>query len=246
MADLIKRYSGATDGTGPSPIVWNKIPLAEILMNPASGHGFFQRFINAGPTHATTGTTIGGWICNHITNAGTIAAANIEGGGIVLTTAATENDGMQMQTGEAFVADKDSRIVFGCRVAIGDADAADMFVGLTTLDTDIAQTNPNDCIGFTVADGSVNINYKVDTTGTASVVDSGADAADGAYVNLEFYVDRESSVEFYVDGVLKGKTSAGIPVDEPLGAALAMVSGSAGAKTLSVAWVYAYQWRIAR
>lgn len=246
MADLIKRYSGATDGTGPSPIVWNKIPLAEILMNPASGHGFFQRFINTGPTHATTGTTIGGWICNYVANAGTIAAANIEGGGIVITPATTENDGMQIQTGEAFVADTDSRIVFGCRVALADADQSDMFVGLTTLDTDIAQSNPNDCIGFTVADASANINYKVDTAGTASVVDSGADAADATYVNLEFYVDRESSVEFYVDGVLKAKATSGIPVDEPLGAALAIVTGEAAANTLSVAWAYAYQWRIAR
>ena len=65
---VIRKYGTATNSprtTGPSPIVWNKIPRAEIAFNPGKGFGFFSDFLAVGTANAG-GTTLidesGPWI----------------------------------------------------------------------------------------------------------------------------------------------------------------------------------------
>jgi len=236
----ILKYGGATNSprTGaPAPIVWNKIPLLEIGLNPGKGFGFYDDFINKLLSSTTyTGATV------TAINSSTLVDGGVEGGVLVMTPDTSENDGIQMQFGEAFKLDSDSNIAFGARVALADADQMDIFAGLAIADTTILG-GVTDCIGFKVADGSANILYQVNKdSGDTSGTDSGADASDATYVNLECIITGESKAEFYVDGDLKATATSGFPNDEVLAPSLAVLTGEGAANTLSVDWAYFYQW----
>jgi len=237
---LINKYGGATNSprtTAPSSIVWNNIPLAEILLNPGKGFGFYEDYLNV-PLSTTTdkNATV------TVVNSSTLVDGGLEGGTLVLTPDTAENDGAQLQYAESFYLDDDSNIAFGARVALLDADQMDVFVGLSITDTSILASAPSDNIGFVVADASANINYIVNKNTAGANVDTGSDAADATYVRLECLITGEDTAKFYVDGVLKATATSGFPNDEVLAPSIAVLTGEAVANTLSVDWSYFYQW----
>ena len=240
---IINKYGGASSSpraTGPSPIVWNNIPLGEIVLTGGGkGFGIFDDFIQK----PMTTTTYPGVIVTAAT-AGTLVDGGVEGGVLVLTPGTSEDNGIQMQWGEGFYIDSDSNIAFGARIALLDADQTDIFAGLAITDTTILG-GVTDCIGWKVADGSANLLYQVNKdSGDTSGTDSGEDAADTTYVRLECLVTGESKAEWYVDGVKVATSTSGFPNDEVLCPSLAVLTGEAAANTLSVDWFYAYQWYV--
>lgn len=237
---LINKYGGATNSprtTAPSSIVWNNIPLAEILLNPGKGFGFFDDYLNV-PLSTTTDKNA------TVTAAGTstLSDGQLEGGTMVMTPGTTENNGIQVQYGEGFYLDDDSNIAFGARVALLDASQMDVFVGLSITDTSILASAPTDNIGFVVVDESANINYIVNKNSAGANVATGSAAVDATYVRLECLITGEDTAKFYVDGVLKATATSGFPNDEVLAPSLAVLTGAAAANTLSVDWSYFYQW----
>jgi len=238
------KYGGAGGdgyGTGPSPIVWNKIPVLEIMANPNKGWGYFDQCI-VGPTVSTGGTTLPPYIVSQVGAAGDIEDAALEGGVLAIEPPGTENQGMQFQTCSAFVADTDTMLAFGVRVKFTDVLQQDFYAGLAIADTDIAQTLPADVIGFNIADASANILYCVNTTSTVTPVDTGEDATADTFVRLEAIVTHEKSVKFYVDGVLTNTVTASIPTDTAMAMSVAQVTGEGVANFAYLDWHYAYQW----
>jgi len=253
---LIGKYGGATSSprtTAPAPIVWNKIPLGEILLNPGKGFGFFDDFLT-GFTASTGGTTYNGtsgqWIASAVTAAGDIEPLNLEGGALWLETAATENNGMQIQSPENFVIDTDCSLAFGARIATVDADQGELHVCLTTVDTDVSGSNANDFVGFTTADEAATLNYMVQTGGAGTATTTGITLANTTYNNLEVLIEGEEKARLYVDGVLVATidddTSTditdGLPTDTVMALSLGCLTGEGTDNGIYLDWAYCYQW----
>jgi len=243
MANII--LPGVASDRGLPCIVREQIPMGDIALNPTRGYGFFDDFV-LGAAHATTGTTLPGWIVSEITD-GQIQPGDEVGGSIVFVTPATDNNGIQAQTSEFVMPDVLYKIAFGARIKVVDADQQDVFIGLCTADTDVAQTVPNDAIGFKITDQSANLLYYCQKDGTgATGTDTGVDVVDATYFTVAALVTEEKKVQFYVDNSLVAtyETVANIPDDEALAFVIANVAGEGTANSLTIDWAYCFQWVI--
>jgi len=239
-------YRGAANRNGPSPIVYDLVPEAVLTgTDPGLGFGFYQNFV-LGASHATTGTTVPGWIVNYVGGAGTIAAGTVEGGNIVLNSSGTEDQGMQMQTHESFYIDADSKIVFGARLSVADADQSDTYLGLSIHDTDIAQSIPDDNVGFSLVDAAADLYTNIELSGTATNTDTTHDMVDGAITRLECFIAREDSIHFLDNGVEKipGTAVTYLPLDQQLAMSLAHVTGATATDALALYHIYCWQWYV--
>ena len=240
MANLA-RYAGVSDGIGPSPIVWDEIPKLEIEARPSTGFGFYDQFGGALVDH-TGGTTCKGWVVDYIANAGDINPAEAFGGGIIILPAGAEDDGMQLQKPEAWEPLAGYSIAMGAKVTFSDADQTDFFLGLSTVDADILGSNPNDMIGFIVADGSATLNYIIRKDGSGSATTTGETLTNTTF-KLEVLITGKGNAKFYVDGVLViESTSSNIESEEEMGFAIAHLLGATAADSVTVNWAYCYQW----
>lgn len=238
-------YRGAANRDGPSPIIYDRIPEALIKgTDPGLGHGFFDDFV-LGVGAATGSTTLPGWIAS-VVGSGTLVAGTTEGGSIVLTPSGTENQGIQIQTSEAYYADTDCMLAFGARFSVADADQTDTYVGLSIHDTDVAQSIPDDNIGFSIVDASASIYTNIELSGTPTNTDTGVDAEDAVVIRLECLVDREEAIHFYIDGVeyISGTAVTYLPLDQQLAMTVAQVNGAGAANAMVLHWCYAWQWYI--
>jgi len=252
MGDLILNPTGGTYGTGPALGVWQRIPtgLVNGLM-PGKGHGFFDHFLGAiGMATGTSATLLSTGAMSYMYyeyTAGDVAAASLEGGVITLNGAA-DTQGCQLRTDPAFVADTDSRLAWGCRYKMVDADQVNVVMGLAVAGNDY----PGEIAG-TTADaivtrhtGDATIFYQVNTAaGGMTATTTGADdVVDDTWTTVDCFVDKEDRVEFWVNGVLKVSyvTTANIPKDTPLAFVVANEGKETSNNYLYLDWVYAYQW----
>ena len=236
------RYGGASEGSGPSPIVFGQIPRLTALEFPNRCWGVYEDFSKAFADDSA-GTVVTGWIADYVGGAGVFTPNNAVGGGVIFDPANVDGQGLQIMTQELFKPTAGQKICFGASVAAGDADDSDLFVGLTTIDVDILGSNANDMAGLIVADGSANINYIVRKDGSGDATDTGEDLANAAAVRLEAVVDGVSGVDFYVDGVrVVQSTSSNINTGEEMSFAVAyLVGASTATATCTVKWAYCYQ-----
>jgi hypothetical protein len=240
MGNFIRKYGGAArEGVGPRGIVWNKIPRDEIASDPGRGFGFFDHFLR--PVRSTT-TSWWGTVTRYGT--GTLNKSGEEGGVLQLRphTSSQTDTGIQIQGDTVFVADTDTYLAFGARVKFTTAAAVTACVGLLVADSDIAANIA------TVADGinfrltaAADINYMVHTAASTEV-DTGDNASDDTYVDLEMLVQGERQVLIYVDGVETASVTTGIPVDTPMAFSLASEATTDANTYMSVDWAYCYSW----
>jgi len=229
--------ANAVDSKMMSPIIANLIPQ-EVVNGSLYGRGFgiTEQMIKL-PDSTTA------WSGYTVTNTnGTLVDAQEEGGALTFTVAGGDNDLIQVQAAEAFYVDADTMIAGECRVKAVDVLQQDLFFGLSITDTSIGATAPSDAIGIGLADGSANIVYLVTKNSAGSYTDTGADAADATYVRLGMVVDGESSVKFYVDGVLVSTVTSGLPNDEVLALSVSNMAGEGAANNATFSYWYMYQW----
>jgi hypothetical protein len=237
---------GATIGTTglyPSATIVSAIPIGVRNGSNPYSFGFYDRFTE-GFAASSAGVTLNGWIASEVTD-GNIVPASIEGGGATFNTAATENNGIQVQKPPSMLVRGNWRTAFETSVSLVDADQCDLAVGLATADTDVAQTRPDDFIGFYIADGAADIYCVANDGTTATGVDTGSDASDGTYVKLGFVIDESGGeVRFYVNGNEAKSTTSNLPGSTTeLGATLAIVTGEAAnnAATFPYCFCYTFQ-----
>lgn len=165
----------------------------------------------------------------------TFAQGDASGGQLLITTAANDNDGGNYQlNGESFKFKTTNIIYFGAfGIKISDAAQSDFFVGLAITDTDILG-GVTDRVGFQCLDGESDIKAMLEKDSTETLTASLGTLADATAVDLEFYWDG-SKVEFFVNGVSKGKPAVtNLPDDEELRATIQFLNGAAGAETMSM------------
>jgi len=204
------------DAIGPDVIKWD------------------ERFLNAGALSADDPL---GWTVTLVeAGAGesTVTRAATVGGGLVLTSDANEDDGINMQLkGEAFKLNSSCKgLYFYAKLQTNEATQSDFLVGLCITDTTLLG-GMTDGIYFEKLDGGTGISAVTEKDSTETQSDSLAVLAADTDVELEFYYDG-AKVEFFINGVSVASHTANICDDEDLTPSLHFLTGSAAAKTLTI------------
>ena len=160
------------------------------------------------------------------------------GGGWVFTTAAADNDGVQIQANsEMAYFGGPYPAYFGVRFRVATIDNHDCFFGCAITDTSILAGCTDD-IGFRMVDNDASISFITELNSAETTVELAELVANTA-VTLEFYYDGVTTVTYYVNGVEAGSvetTIANMPDDEHLAPAIALLTGAGGASVMTVLW----------
>lgn len=163
------------------------------------------------------------------------------GGALLITTGTNENDGISMQlgaaAGENILLNGTDHLYVGARLALGDADQSDLWVGVAVTDTDLLG-GVTDSISFRSPDASGNVFFVVENTNVEDSIAAGV-LTDGGYVDLEFLYDGES-VTGYFNGTAigcVGKASVAFPDDQEMRLSLEFLTGEGNANTCTVEWL---------
>jgi hypothetical protein len=179
--------------------------------------------------------------------ASTVTQPDAAFGEILLTTAAADNDGVQLQKlGEAFLPVIGKKMWFKTRFRISDATQSDFLLGLAVLDTTAivaAGDGVPDGVFFQKDDAStsVSIYSQLDTT-TGQTTAAGVHTMVAATnVDLGFEYDGLVSIKYFVNDVHKGTLAVSsllLPNTE-ITPTIAFLTGEAVAKTMNVDYIFA-------
>lgn len=163
------------------------------------------------------------------------------GGALLITTAANDNDGINLQlggvAGESIQLDGQYPLYCGIRLAVSAVTQSDLLFGVTVTDTE-ATAAVTDGMYFRSADGLATLQFVTEKNSLESATTVHT-LVDATYVTLEFYFDG-TTVFAYVDDVLMTSQSADLstfPDDEELRATLSFLTGAAAAITLTAEWM---------
>lgn len=211
------------DAYGPDVVKWSSDFVNKQLVAADAPLGWTVTLVEAGAGEST------------------ITSGNVTGGVLLLTTDANDNDGINMQlTGEAFkMTTSQAMAYYGIRLQANEVVQSDLLVGLCITDTDLLG-GLTDGAYFRKVDGSAVIETITEKnsgeTATAAVKTLIVDT----WTTLELVYDYAMSVPhvyFFVDGVQVAEHLLTIPDDEELTPSIHFLSGSVGAKILSVDWL---------
>lgn len=199
---------GTAAGKGPSPIIWQEVPLLDIMLNPELGFVYFDDFL--GPIDVTSGD---GWTLTQVDTKGSILGDVAEQGGVLTVTSATgdsPDDGIQGQLKNCmFKPASGTKIYFEARVKMGDA-TQQYFIGLAGVDTTLMASGVMDdvvdkCGFYHEAASTDNKISAISSRLTSEEKDTDvATNTDGVYMKVGFVIDGLTRVDYYVNGVNVG------------------------------------------
>lgn len=212
------------------------------LPDPTEWHTYFNDFDTYVAAQWTV-TSVG---------VATQALTDINGGAILLTNAAADNDSTQLQkVGESFLLTAGKRTFFKARFKVSDATQSDFVIGLAVLDTTLMGAvdgdGVTDGIFFSKDDGDAQLDVQVqkDTTTGQVRATNVATVASDTFLTVAWAYDGVSEVKYYVNDVHVGTldgTSTYLP-DTELTVSFGVMNGEAVAKTMTVDYVFAAQER---
>ena len=172
----------------------------------------------------------------------TIALTPGAGGLAVMTSAANENDGIQIQlNGEAFLMDDAYPLYCGCRFKVEDADQTDFLFGVCITDTTLLG-GMTDGVYVQTVDATAAMTLEIEKDSTATKIAIGT-LTDDTFVIVEFIFDG-TNIDCWVDGTLQTRpVNTNLPDDEELTPSLAMLTGEAVANTVTIDWLRVFQIR---
>jgi hypothetical protein len=170
------------------------------------------------------------------------------GSSMLITTAANEYDGINLQVkGESFKLTASKPLYFGCKFKVSDATQSDIFVGLAETDTTLMATATAHAIAlggdgafFSKLDASTTLAGKMYLDGAqTATADYGTALIDDTYVTCEIYWNG-STLFYYIDGTMVNRIAASLG-DGEMTPSINFRAGAAAAKTMSVAWLKCFQ-----
>lgn len=223
--------NGLTNNKKSDPLGFLGMP------DPTKFHTFFDDFDKY---------TAGDWVITTTeagTGSATEALSSADGGELLLTNAAGDNDldflqwaGGSGSVYESYLFETGKKLFFKAKFQVSDATQSDLVMGLQIVDTTpLAVT---DGVYFIKADASTTLNMVVikDSTSTTTAIGTMANATD---IEVAFYYDGVSKVYGYADGVLKGSSVVtNLPDDEELAVSFGIQNGEAVAKTMTVDYIF--------
>ena len=199
--------------------------------------------------------TAGDWVIT-TTEAGggdaTEALADGDGGLLVITNDAADNDSDELQWAggsggviESFKFEAAKGLYFKTRFKVSDATQSDFAIGLIITDTTIID-GVTDGIFFEKDDGSTSVNLIIKKDSTETSVSCGT-AADDTFMTLAFYYDpKDRKFHVYKDNVEVGSgVNTNAPDDEELAVSFALQNGEAVAKVMTLDYISAGKERTA-
>lgn len=201
------------------------------LPDPTGWHEYFNDFVTY---------VAGDWTIT-ATGAGTVALTDINGGAILITNAAADNDAQYLQKkGESFLMQSGKPAFFKARFKVSDATQSDFVMGLQVTDT--TPLDATDGIYFQKDDGSATITAycrKDATTGSTSLATTAL--VSDTFIVLGWYYDGKSEVVVFVDDVKIGTLDASATYlpDTELTVSFGVQNGEAVAKTMTLDYVLA-------
>jgi hypothetical protein len=189
----------------------------------------------------------GDWTVTEV-GSGTRALTDVNGGALLITNAAADNDRNELQKlGEGFLLAAGKKAFFKARFKVSDATQSDFLIGLAVLDTtlqgSVDSDGVTDGIFFNKDDGDALLDVSVQknsTTGQNRAAGIATVVAD-TFLEVAWYFDGISEVQYFVDGVHKGSLDASstyLP-DTELTVSFAIMNGEAVAKTATIDYLFA-------
>ena len=184
--------------------------------------------------------TAGDWVVTEI-NDSTQAMGDANGGVLVLTTLATENDAASLQSvGEIFTFASGKEMYFESRFKIGEATQSDFVMGLQIRDTTpLAVT---DGVYFMKDDGDALLDFTSMSNSVPTGVTGLHTVVDDTYMKLSFYYDGGTTITYAVDDVVKGQLTA-TPSATEMTISYAVHAGSAAADVLTIDYINVWRER---
>jgi len=175
----------------------------------------------------------------------TAVVTDVAGGALLITTAADEDDGWQMQLGAAAGESVllDGATYFGTKLQVSDATDTDLLVGLCITDVDCLGA-VTDGVYFRKIDGTTTLNLVIEK-GSAEVETAALTMVAATDYILEFYFDGRQ-LKGYVDGVLVAtleRANASFPNTEELRLTVEFLNGAAGVETCTMSWLRMFHLR---
>jgi hypothetical protein len=197
----------------PEDDLWGNCPLLNHLLDPTIGVLLIEDFVSY-----NAAATTGDYILTQATQ-GTAAISTTEPGVLVLdSNSATVTQGANLQRAKSmFIPAAGNDIWFETKIKVDLAANAELFIGLSEIDTTIIGTSANSSanhIGWQcVTDDGVLLftSEKAGTGATAAAVT----LANDTYVTLGFYYDGTAdTVQQYINGSAVGDAhvTANIPI----------------------------------
>ncbi len=200
-------------------------------MDPTRFHSYFEDFDYF---------TAADWVITDV-GVSTQALTNVDGGALLLTNAAADNDSVFFnKVGESFLMELGKQAFFAGRFSVSDATDSDVLMGIQI--TDATPVDATDGIFFLKADGATAVSL-ISRKNAVDVVltDAALVLADGVSVELSFFWDGISQIWAGVNGtpVARMTPGASLPDDEVLTLSFGIQNGEAVAKTMTVDYLFA-------
>lgn len=171
------------------------------------------------------------------TGVATQALTDADGGVLLVTNAAADNDAsFSQKVGESFLFESGKKLMFKARFKVSDATQSDFVIGLQITDT--TPLDVTDGVFFQKDDGDANLDFHVEKDNTATSASAVATVSNDTYLTVGFYYDGDTEIKYYVDDVHKGTSVVtNLPDDEVLTVSFGIQNGEAVAKTMSVDYI---------
>jgi len=222
---LVTRFPNGVTNVGEDS------PFADLTMPaPTKFHTYYEDFDYYVAANWTVTETQAG---------ATQALTDGDGGLLLITNTAADDDLVALQkVGESYRFASGKELFFEARLKVSDATQSDVVIGLQITDT--TPLDVSDGVFFIKADGSTSvISLLVEKNGTATTTSSVATMANDTFISLGFYYDGASSIQYSVNGVVKGTSvTTNLPDDEDMTVTIALQNGEAVAKTMTVDYVF--------
>jgi len=221
---LVTRFPNGVTNVGEDS------PFADLTMPaPTKFHTYYEDFDYYVAANWTVTETQAG---------ATQALTDGDGGLLLITNTAADDDLVSLQkVGESYRFASGKELFFEARLKVSDATQSDVVIGLQITDT--TPLDVSDGVFFIKADGSTSVSLLVEKDGTATTTSSVATMANNTFISLGFYYDGASSIQYFVDGVVKGTSvTTNLPDDEDMTVTIALQNGEAVAKTMTVDYVF--------
>ena len=180
------------------------------------------------------------------TGSATEALADGDGGLLLVTNAAGDNDHDFFQlVKEGYKYEAGKQLAFHMRFKTNDATQTDIVAGLQLTDT--TPLDVTDGIFFLKADGAATISFIVEKNSTQSTLTLPNSLADDTFMTLGFVYDpKDQKFHVFQNNVLAGTVvSTNAPDNEELALSFGIQNGAAAAKTLTVDYIGASKERTA-
>ena len=207
---------------------------------PHKYHTYFNDFDTYLASDWTITTTEDG------TGSATEALADGDGGLLLVTNAAGDNDLDFFQlVKEGYKYESGKQLAFHMRFKTNDATQTDIVAGLQLTDT--SPLDVTDGIFFLKADGAATISFIVEKNSTQSTLTLPNSLADDTFMTLGFVYDpKDQKFHVFQNNVLAGTVvSTNAPDNEELALSFGIQNGAAAAKTLTVDYIGASKERTA-